>query len=610
MTLSDDVLAYKPDRSIPAAFSERVRRSPGTVAYLQYDDGQQQWIEYSWRETADAVSRWQQALLQEDLNEGDRVAILLRNSWEWVLFDQAALGLGLITVPLYTNDRPENIGYILEDAGVRLLLIEGNDQWSMLQEIREQLQKLDRIITLLPVEHEGWSEKVKNLNEWLPAATGDFQLIDTVKNAEQLATIVYTSGTTGRSKGVMLNHHNILWNAHAGMKSITVFPGDRFLSFLPLSHTLERTLGYYIPVLAGSSVAFARSIPQLAEDLETIRPTILVSVPRIFERVYGKIMEKLENGPAVVRGLFSLAQSTGWRRFLYQQHRANWSPLLLLWPLMDLLVAHKVRSKFGGALRFAVSGGAPLSFDISRLFISLGILIQQGYGLTETSPIISANTLEDNEPSSVGEPLDGVEIGIGENDELLTRSPSVMMGYWNNQEATSATLDEDGWLHTGDKVRLENGHLYITGRLKEIIVLANGEKAAPADMEMAISMDKLIEQVLIIGEGKPYLSALVVPNPEKLHEVSEQLGLSPEKEIDLEDPSLSHLVLERISHQLRSFPGYTEVRRVALIQEPWTVENYMMTPTLKLRRNQILKQYSEVVETLYKGHNTPLSKAS
>jgi long-chain acyl-CoA synthetase len=607
---STDVIAYSPVLSIPAAFQERVRRSPAKVAYLQYDDGRQQWIEYSWRETADAVSRWQQALLQEDLNEGDRVAILLRNSWEWVLFDQAALGLGLITVPLYTNDRPENIGYILEDAGVRLLLIEGNDQWLMLQEIREKLQKLDRIITLLPVEQEGWSEKVKNLQEWLPATAGDCQLIDTVKNAEQLATIVYTSGTTGRSKGVMLNHRNILWNAHAGMKSITVFPNDRFLSFLPLSHTLERTLGYYIPVLAGSSIAFARSIPQLAEDLETIRPTILVSVPRIFERVYGKIMEKLENGPAVVRSLFSLAQSTGWRRFLYLQHRANWSPLLLLWPLMDLLVAHKVRSKFGGALRFAVSGGAPLSLDISRLFISLGILIQQGYGLTETSPIISANTLEDNEPSSVGEPLDGVEIGIGENDELLTRSPSVMMGYWNNEEATNAALDEDGWLRTGDKVRLENGHLYITGRLKEIIVLANGEKAAPADMESAISMDKLIEQVLIIGEGKPYLSALVVPNPEKLHEVSEQLGLSPEKEIDLEDPSLNRLVLERISHQLRSFPGYSQVRRVALIQEPWTVENYMMTPTLKLRRNQILKQYSEVVETLYEGHDMQFGKAS
>jgi long-chain acyl-CoA synthetase len=362
--------------------------------------------------------------------------------------------------------------------------------------------------------------------------------------------------------------------------------------------------------MAGSSVAFARSIPQLAEDLETIRPTVLISVPRIFERIYGKITEKLEKGPAIVRGLFSLAQSVGWRRFLYQQHRAGWSPLLLLWPLMDLLVAHKVRSKLGGALRFAVCGGAPLSFEIARLFISLGIHIQQGYGLTETSPIVSGNTLEDNEPASVGAPLEGVEVVIGEQDELLTRSPAVMMGYWNNQEATSATLDEDGWLHTGDQVRLENGHLYITGRLKEIIVLANGEKAAPADMEMAISMDNLIEQVLVIGEGKPYLSALVVPNPEKLHEVSEQLGLSPEKEINLEDPSLNRLLLERISLQLRSFPGYAQVRRVALIQEPWTVENYMMTPTLKLRRNQILKQYSNLVEKLYKGHNVQFSKAS
>jgi long-chain acyl-CoA synthetase len=591
-------------------FQERVRRSPEEVAYLQYDDERQQWIEYNWQETADAVARWQQALQKEELDQGDRVAILLRNSFEWVLFDQAALGVGLVTVPLYTNDRPENIGYILDNAGVRLLLIEGNDQWLMLQEVKEQLEKLDRIVTLRPLEQEGWSEKIKNLNEWLPATDKSYQLIDTVKNAEQLATIVYTSGTTGRSKGVMLSHRNILWNVYAGMRGINLFPSDRFLSFLPLSHTLERTVGYYAPIMAGSSVAFARSIPQLAEDLETIHPSVLVSVPRIYERVYGKIMEKLKTGPAIVRGLFNLAQAVGWRRFLYQQHRAGWSPLLLLWPLMDVLVAHKVRSKFGGELRFAVSGGAPLSFEIAHLFISLGILIQQGYGLTETSPIISANTLEDNEPDSVGAPLEGVEILIGEHEELLTRSPSVMMGYWNDQGATNTALEEDGWLHTGDQVRLENGHLYITGRLKEIIVLANGEKAAPADMEMAIAMDDLIDQVLIIGEGKPYLSALVVPNPEKLHEASEQLGLSPEKEIDLEDPSLNRLVLERISQQLRSFPGYAQVRRVVLIAQSWTVENYMMTPTLKLRRKQILKHHSNQVEELYKGHNTQFSKAS
>jgi long-chain acyl-CoA synthetase len=605
-----DVLTYTPDLSIPAAFRERVRRSPEEVAYLQYHDGRKKWLEYSWRETADAVTRWQQALLGEGLERGERVAIMLRNCWEWILFDQAALGVGLVTVPLFTNDRAENIGYILQDAGVRLLLIEDNEQWLRLQEIADQLQKLDRIITLLPVEKEGWSEKVQSLKQWLPDASEDYQLIDTVSKAEQLATIVYTSGTTGRSKGVMLSHRNILWNAYSGLKSIDVFPSDRFLSFLPLSHTLERTVGYYIPIMSGSSVAFARSIPQLAEDLQTIRPKILISVPRIFERVYGKIMDKLDNEPAIARRLFQLAQSVGWRRFLYKQHRVGWSPLLLLWPLLDLLVARKVRAKLGGELRFAISGGAPLSFEIARLFIALGIPIQQGYGLTETSPVISVNSLEDNDPASVGTPLAGVEIAIGAEDELLTRSPAVTAGYWNNPDATKELLDQEGWLHTGDQVRLENGHLYITGRLKEIIVLANGEKVAPADMEMAISLDNLIEQVLVIGEGRPYLSALAVLNPEQLETLSGQLGLSSAKELDLDDPELNKLLLERISHQLRAFPGFAQVRRLAVVQESWTVENRLMTPTLKLRRGLLLKRYTDLVESLYKGHNMLLRKAS
>jgi long-chain acyl-CoA synthetase len=326
--------------------------------------------------------------------------------------------------------------------------------------------------------------------------------------------------------------------------------------------------------------------------------------------VYGKIMDKLEKGPAIARSLFHFASSVGWRRFLYRQQRTRWSPLLLLWPLMDLLVARKVRAKLGGELRFAISGGAPLPFEVARLFIALGIPIQQGYGLTETSPVISVNSLEDNDPASVGTPLAGVEIAIGAQDELLTRSPAVMAGYWNNPRSTSDILDKDGWLHTGDQVRLENGHLYITGRLKEILVLANGEKVAPADMEMAISLDNLIEQVLVIGEGRPYLSALVVLNREQLEILSSQLGWASESDINPDDQTLTQLVLERISRQLRAFPGYAQVRRVAVVREDWTVENRLLTPTLKLRRGQLLKRYSDLVAALYKGHNLFLKKAS
>jgi long-chain acyl-CoA synthetase len=230
--------------------------------------------------------------------------------------------------------------------------------------------------------------------------------------------------------------------------------------------------------------------------------------------------------------------------------------------------------------------------------------------LTETSPVISVNSLEDNYPASVGTPLAGVEIAIGAQDELLTRSPAVTKGYWNNPEATSAILDADGWLHTGDQVRLENGHLYITGRLKEILVLANGEKVAPADMEMAISLDNLIEQVLVIGEGRPFLSALLVLNPEQRQALGKLLGLPPESEPELDDPDLNRLLQERISRQLRAFPGYAQVRRIAVVQEAWTVENRLMTPTLKLRRGLLLKRYADLVASLYKGHDTLLKKAS
>ncbi|MEW7979126.1 MAG: AMP-binding protein [Candidatus Sedimenticola endophacoides] len=269
---------------------------------------------------------------------------------------------------------------------------------------------------------------------------------------QDLATIVYTSGTTGRPKGVMLNHHNILCNAAAGLEMITVYPRDRTLSFLPLSHMLERTAGYYLMLLAGASVAFARSIPLLGEDLRDIRPSILISVPRIFERVYGRIMEQVESAPAPRRWLFEQATRIGWKSFEHHQGRRPWSPDLLFQPLLDALVGGRVRARLGGRLRFAISGGAALSASIARTFIALGVPIQQGYGLTEFAPIISVNRLEDNLPASVGTPLPEVEVRVDEHQELLVRGCSLMQGYWNDPGGTAQALDPQGWLHTGDQV--------------------------------------------------------------------------------------------------------------------------------------------------------------
>ena len=588
-----DVIPLAVASTLAAVFEERVRRTPYKTAYLQYDGELEQWQEMSWRQMAARVAHWQAAFRQESLRPGDRVAIMLRNCREWVMFDLAAQGLGLVIVPIYTNDRPENIGYILQDAGVRLLLLENSEQWLALQQIRNQLAGLNRIVTLEPVDSLGLQPRLMALDQWLPEQYDpEPKVLDL--DPHSLATIVYTSGTTGRAKGVMLSHHNILWNIAAGLRLIDVYPSDRLLSFLPLSHTLERTIGHFMPIVVGASLAYARSIPQLAEDLLSIKPTILIAVPRIFERIHARLQEKLAQESALARKFFSLTVVTGWLRFEHQQGRAAWSPRLSLWPLLNRLVGSKLQSKLGGRLRFAVSGGAPLNPDIARAFIGLGVPILQGYGLTETSPIIAANPLEDNLPASVGVPLPGIAVKIGADDELLCRSPSVMLGYWNNPEATAAMIDPEGWLRTGDKVRIEHHHIYITGRIKEIIVLANGEKVPPADMEMCIGLDKLFEQVLVIGEGRPYLAALVVLNRESGVEMS----LDPEARSE----AMEQHLLERISDQLDSFPGHARIRRVAVIQDPWTIDNGLMTPTMKIRRNHVLEQYGEVVNSLYQGH--------
>jgi long-chain acyl-CoA synthetase len=588
-----DYIGLDDADTLTGVFQERVRRSPDDTAYIQYDPASKQWNRNTWREMANIVARWQVALQNEGLKPGDRVALIMKNCQEWVTFDLAALGLGLVTVPLYTNDRAENIGYILQDAGVRLLLLENDQQWRDLQQIRNQLAGLNRIVTMEKVDSLGLQPRLVHIEEWLPdISEPQLQVVDSP--SDTLATIVYTSGTTGRSKGVMLSHKNILWDIESGVKIIDILPTDTFLSFLPLSHTLERTVGYYLAMVAGASTAYARSIPQLSEDLQIIQPTILVSVPRIFERVYAKIQEKLASDSAVANKLFHLTVETGWKKFEYQQGRQAWSSELLLWPLLNKLVASKIQKKLGGRLRIAVSGGAPLSEEIAKVFIGLGVPILQGYGLTETSPIISANTHENNIPSSVGIPFPDVEIKVTDQGELLCRAPNVMLGYWNNRTATAEAIDEQGWFHTGDIAKIESGHIFITGRLKEIIVLANGEKVPPADMEMCISMDSLFDQVLIIGEGKPYLCALIHLNT--AHE--EASKYDPENLSEEQEKRL----LERVNKQLDNFPGYAKIVRLLLTKKPWSVESGLMTPTLKLRRNKIISEYEDDLKQLFIGH--------
>jgi long-chain acyl-CoA synthetase len=325
-------------------------------------------------------------------------------------------------------------------------------------------------------------------------------------------------------------------------------------------------------------------------------------VPRIFERVYNKIQAGLEEKSPVARALFKLAVSTGWRRFEYQQGRAGWSPQLLLWPLLKKIVASKVMEKLGGRMRLAVVGGAPLPTGVAHLFIGLGLPMIQGYGLTETSPVISVNPIENNDPAGVGCLLQDVEARIGDNDELQVRSPGVMLGYWANEKATGDMIDGDGWLHTGDKARIVDGQVYITGRLKEILVLANGEKVPPADVEMAICMDTLFDQAMVIGDNRPYLSALLVINPEQWETFARELKVDPTDTEACKSSRINEIVLERVARQISAFPGYAKIRRVCCQLEPWSIEEGLMTPTLKIKRSNILEHFKADIEKMYQDH--------
>jgi long-chain acyl-CoA synthetase len=568
--------------SIAECFARRVAATPEAIAYRRYDPARQAWSDITWREAAAAVARMRAGLASERLAAGDRVAVMLRNGPDWIAFDQAAHCEGLVVVPLYVDDRPDNVAYCLEDSACRVLLVEGEEHLKKLAEIRERMPTVKRIVCVNACA--GASDpRVVSLSDWAPEAE---ERPRAKVDGNALATIVYTSGTTGRPKGVMLSHQNMLQNVKAALAVYDVYRDDVFLSFLPLSHMLERMAGYYLTMVAGATVAFARSIAQLSEDFRTVRPTVIVSVPRIFEKLHGTIQATLADGSAGKRRLFEAAHRTGWALFEWQQKRGPWRASFLLWPLLRTLVANKLLERLGGRLRLCISGGAALNPQIAHTFIGLGLPICQGYGLTEASPVVSVNHLDRNDPASIGLALPGIEVRFGENSVLLVKGPNVMMGYWNNPEATAKVKSADGWLDTGDQARAENGFLYITGRIKDIIVLGNGEKVPPVDMELAIQLDPLFAQVLVVGEGRPYLAALAVLDANQ----AAKAGPLGEKQL-----------AARMAAQLKDFPGYAQIRRVAVVEEPWTVANGLLTSTLKPRRAPILERFKAKLEELYEA---------
>ena len=590
---TSDVIGAEEARTIPGLFLRRCERTPDAEAYRQREP--ETWRAYTWRDTKREVGRWQRALAREPLVRGDRVAVLARSGVEWVAFDLVAQSLGLVVVPLYTTDNPGNLAHILGDCGARLLFADTVARWRPLAPLAREFPSLERLVCL---EESAPDERFAGVGfsvvrDWLPAEAADPE--DRAGPPESLATIVYTSGTLGRPKGVMLSHANLLANAQAVLAAVAGYREDLYLSFLPLSHAFERTVGYYVPMMAGSTVAYARSVQRLPEDLAAIRPTVLVSVPRIYERAYARIAGDLAER-RLARALFDATVALGWGRFEGRRNIAA----TLAWPLARRLVAKRILDRLGGRVRVAVSGGAPLAPELARVFIGLGLPLLQGYGLTEAAPVVAANRLEDNVPDSVGRALPGVELRLGADDELLVRGPSVMLGYWRQPEATRAAIDADGWLHTGDKARIEGGRVHIVGRLKEILVLSTAEKVPPADLELAITEDPHFEQAMVVGEGLPYLAALVVLSRERWPGLAHAAGVDPRDPGALSAPAVVGAALARIERQLARFPSYARVRRAWLTLEPWTIEAGLITPTLKLKRAELAQRFAGEIAQLYR----------
>ena len=571
---------------------------------LQYKkDGSYRPISHA--EVLERVRRLARGLSSLGVRRGDRVAILSENRPEWAIADFACLTAGMTDVPIYPTIPAEQIAFILKDSGATAIFVSNKEQAEKIRQIRSQLPALKAIVGFddlpgLANMSIGELEKRGLPGENRETITTYREDALSVK-PDDVATIIYTSGTTGEPKGVMLTHDNIFSNVQAARTAIPFEGADTCLSFLPLSHIFERMGGHYLMWATGTSIAYAESIDTVPVNLGEVKPTIVLSVPRLYEKMYARVLETALTGGFLKKKIFFWARGVADR--WASERLAGRTPAGMLarqYGIAQKLVFAKLKARTGGRLRYFVSGGAPLAPEINKFFYAAGLEILEGYGLTETSPVIAVNTPENFRIGTVGKPIDGVEVKIAFDGEILTRGPHVMKGYYNKPEATREAIDADGWFHTGDIGEIRDGFLAITDRKKDIIVTAGGKNIAPQPLENKVKTNKYVSQAVMIGDKRKFPSMLLVPNFDQLEKWAMKRNIIwTDRAQLLRMPTIQAKMEREVAKELEGAAHFEVPKKIGLLEHDFSIESGELTPTQKVKRRVIDKNYKTLIDSLY-----------
>lgn len=589
--------------TLPRVILQLAEKRKGATALRYKDNGT--YRDISWDELRERISLYSRSLLALGLEKGDRVAVMAPNSPPWVYADLGAMALGSISVPIYHTEGLDSVLHILNDSGACTLFLYSG---VIAEELRDRLAEAPSLKNIILLESEDAETPFLGLSQFFAGAESvtqdrfDSRLAE--DDASETATLVYTSGTTGPPKGAVLTHRNFLSNIRACHELFDISERDTCLSFLPLSHVFERMAGYYLMMYEGAIIAYAENFDSVPANLVEVKPTIAISVPRLYEKMYARIMERILDGPWLKKQLFfsglKVCKACVRRELEGETPSA---PLAALAGIYRKHVFSRLREPLGGRIRFFVSGGAPLTPDIAEFFLAAGIPIYEGYGLTETSPVLAVNTPDTQRLGTVGKPLPGCEVKIAEDGEVLARGPNIFQGYWNNPEATEEVFNEEGWLKTGDIGEIDrDGFLKITDRKKDLIVTAGGENVAPQNLENLFKTDKFLSNAMVYGDRKPFLTALLVPNFDNLESYARHKNFEYLNHCDLvSHPRVLDLIRRRVDKLQADLPSHHHIKRLTLLSRDFSKEDGEVTPTMKVKRNVVQEHFHKILEEMYKA---------